>query len=88
MSSDDEMRYPNVINECVKKAESLVPIITDKDPAPLELLVDIRCHCVSSTRFCATCSCAMEVIACSIHCKCVGNCRNRSDFEIVNLIDR
>ena len=56
---------------------SVVPVITDIEPAPPDLLQDIRCSCKSTKRQCVSCSCARKGMPCSIHCKCSAQCENR-----------
>ncbi len=55
---------------------SIIPIITDKEPAPRELLKDIRCSCRKQDNICRSCSCTKMRIPCSVHCKCQGQCDN------------
>ncbi len=55
---------------------TLVPIITDKPPAPDELLKNIRCLCKRATNICKSCSCNRMRLSCSVHCKCHGECDN------------
>lgn len=52
------------------------PIITDMEPAPPELLRNIRCSCTSSKSLCSQCTCTKYGIPCSSHCKCNGDCSN------------
>ena len=56
---------------------SVAPLISDKAPAPSELLQDVRCSCKStSIKLCSGCTCSKYQIPCSIHCKCGGLCDN------------
>lgn len=67
---------------------SVVPIVTDIEPAPPHLLQDIRCSCKSSKRLCVSCNCARKGMACSIHCKCGAQCENRPKLlECVQYTD-
>ena len=53
------------------------PIITDINPAPPELLQEIRCSCSKGALLCSTsCGCYKKRLPCSIHCKCGGQCEN------------
>ena len=53
---------------------TIEPIITDMPVAPDELLRDIRYSCQKKNRLCSTCCCSKRRLACSIHCKCKGDC--------------
>ena len=58
------------------KNGELKPVITDKKPAPPELLDEIRCSCSKGELLCTSCSCRKRRLPCSIHCKCGGECEN------------
>ena len=66
---------------------SVIPVITDKAPAPAELLVDIRCSCMTSKHLCASCSCSKKGLSCSIHCKCQLQCENSSNIRNIDMTD-
>lgn len=61
----------------------LIAVITDKKPAPDELLKEIRCSCSKGEKLCLTCNCAKKRLQCSIHCKCGGECENSFTFASV-----
>ena len=56
---------------------SLVPIMTDLDPAPSHLLQFVRCKCKAENRRCSTsiCSCRKHGLKCVSSC---GTCRGKS----------
>ena len=60
----------------------ITPIITDMEPAPAQLLQNICCSCKSMSRLCKSCSCTKFGIACSMYCKCEGNCSNSGDIQL------
>ena len=55
------------------------PILTNKAPAPKEMLQEIRCTCQSKDRLCESCGCAKKRLKCTIHCKCKGHCSNNRE---------
>ena len=68
---------------------SLVPIMTDLDPAPSHLLQFVRCKCKAENRRCSTsiCSCRKHGLKCVSSC---GTCRGKScennDVRDLNFI--
>ena len=68
----DPLEWGWKINE-----DSLVPIMTDMDPASAHLLQFIRCKCKTENRRCATmiCSCRKHGLKCVSSC---GTCRGES----------
>ena len=58
----------------VKTADGyLVPIITDKTPAPPYFLQEIKCSCVKPNRaglLCTSCGCRKIGLSCNLLCKC------------------
>jgi hypothetical protein len=60
-----------------KNDNSLVPIMTDKDPAPIDLLKFIRCNCKLTTKNpCSSniCTCRKHGLSCMAAC---GNCHGQ-----------
>ena len=64
---------------------SLVPIMTDRDPAPSNLLQFVRCKCKAENRRCSTsiCFCCKQGLKCVLSC---GTCRRKS-FENKDVKD-
>ena len=55
------------------------PIITDKDPAPQDLLQNIKCSCSIRNKvgqLCVGCGCVKKGFRCTVLCKCDGDCDN------------
>ena len=64
-------------NGFIVVGSTVSPLISDKAPAPSELLQDVQCSCQStSIKLCSSCMCSKYQIPCSIHCKCGGLCNN------------
>ena len=65
-----------------KNDNSLVPIMTDKDPAPIDLLKFIRCNCKLTTKNpCSSniCTCRKHGLSCMTAC---GNCHGQNCTNI------
>ena len=61
------------------KDGQLIPIITDKLPAPSRLLQEIKCGCQKPNRaglLCTGCGCLKAGLACNFLCKCDCQCNN------------
>ena len=57
----------------------LMPIITDKPPAPNYLLQEIKCSCQKPNRaglLCTSCGCRKAGLVCNLLCKCECKCDN------------
>ena len=63
---------------CRKDGNILVPIMSDKEPAPFDLLKFIQCNCKLTTNNpCSSnvCTCRKHGISCMIAC---GNCKGQN----------
>ena len=64
-------------------AKGLVPIITDKDPSPPDLLNIVSCRCFRGFRT-ATCSCRKAELKCSVMC---ASCKELSCSNPYIIVD-
>ena len=57
----------------------IIPILTDKPPAPSYLLQEINCGCTKPNKagmLCTICKCVKAGLECNVLCKCNVNCEN------------
>ena len=79
-------KLQTVLDSCeygfYKDGNTLSTVITNKDPAPGELLKDFHCACKRQEKPCISCSCSKMRISCSLYCKCQGDRENGKHVQI------